>query len=526
MEVHGKQRIGSEIIALGATRFVARDPRSGEALPGAFHEATLHEVARAMELAGNAALEFRHRAGEDRAQLLDAIAREIEDIGEPLLERASAETGLPIGRFEGERGRTCAQLRMFASLLREGSWVDARIDRGDPDRKPLPKPDTRRMYRSLGPVVVFGASNFPLAFSVAGGDTASALAAGCPVVVKAHPKHPGTSELVGEAIRRAIDEVGFGEGCFSLLQGESIDVGLALVLDPRARAVGFTGSLRGGRALFDAAASRPEPIPVYAEMGSINPCIFMPAALESDADGLARGLVQSITMGVGQFCTNPGVILAVEGPSTERFIKAVADAISSSATHPMLHAGIKSAYDEGVARHAATAGVDLVVQGAPLRGPCDGRPALLRCSAATFLAEPVLQEEVFGPCTIIVVCEDRARIAQVIDEVEGQLTASLFGASANDADLVARLEAKVGRLCFDAFPTGVEVCASMQHGGPYPATTDSRSTSVGTAAIERFVRPVCYQDCPDELRPPELQDQNPLGIWRMVDGHRSRDGLL
>ncbi|MCB9881728.1 MAG: aldehyde dehydrogenase (NADP(+)) [Planctomycetes bacterium] len=525
MEFHGKQRLGSELTAESAVSFGALDPRTNEPLPGTFHEATLHEITRAMELAASATLELRAHSGGQKADLLDSIASHIEGLGELLLERASQESGLPIGRFQGERGRTCAQLRMFATLLREGSWVDARIDTADAQRSPLPRPDTRRMARALGPVVVFGASNFPLAFSVAGGDTASALAAGCPVVVKAHPKHPGTSELVGEAIHAAVVDTGFPSGTFSLIQGESVDVGLALVLDPRTRAVGFTGSLKGGRALFDAAVSRPDPIPVYAEMGSVNPTIFLPRALENDAAVIAKGLVQSVTMGVGQFCTNPGVVLTIAGEATEHFLHGVADAMREAAAHPMLHSGIRESYDGGISRHAATAGVDLVVQGRKGEGPCDGRPALLRCSAATFLAEPVLQEEVFGPCTIVVVCEDRARVAQVVDNLEGQLTGTIFGASAEDADLVARLEAKVGRVVFDGFPTGVEVCASMQHGGPYPATTDARTTSVGTAAIERFVRPVCYQNCPSALLPEELQDANPLGLWRLVDGHRSRDDI-
>lgn len=525
MNLHGKNRIGATLAAECPDRFAAVDPRTGDAIDGRFAEATAVEVGRALEMADRAGPVMRALSGERKAELLESIATRIEELGDALLERASAESGLPVARFQGERGRTCGQLRMFAGLLREGSWVDARIDVADPARKPLPKPDTRRMSRALGPVAIFGASNFPLAFSVAGGDTASALAAGCPVVVKAHPKHPGTSELVGEAIHGAVDAMGLPQGCFSLVQGEGIEVGLALVRDPRTRAVGFTGSLGGGRALFDAAAARPEPIPVYAEMGSINPSVFLPAALAANAEGLAKGLAGSVTLGVGQFCTNPGLVIVQNSSDAERFVEVLAEKLASAAAHTMLHDGIRAAYDDGVGKHGSVDGVEVLARGLEGETKCAGRTALFRCTGSLFLREARLHEEVFGPSTLVVVCEDRAEILQVLSRVEGQLTGSIFGASLDDADLVAVLEEKVGRLCFDSFPTGVEVCASMQHGGPYPATTDARTTSVGTAAIERFVRPVCFQDCPASLLPAELRDENPLGIHRLVDGRYTSEAI-
>jgi NADP-dependent aldehyde dehydrogenase len=417
---------------------------------------------------------------------------------------------------------------MFADLLDEGSWVDARIDTAVPDRAPLPKPDIRFMLRPMGPVAVFCASNFPLAFSVAGGDTASALAAGCPVVVKAHHAHPGTAEIVGQAIQDAVRICGLPEGTFSLLYGSGRTVGQALVKHPSIRAVGFTGSRAGGRALFDLAAARPEPIPVYAEMSSINPVFLLPGALESDAEGIATGLHGSLTLGVGQFCTNPGLVLTSSGGKTDAFKSLLAEKVTATGPATMLHRGIRESYSEGVSRKQKNKRISEVAVCEQVDGPggSQASPAVFSTDAASYLADPSLAEEVFGPSTLIVESGDRDELRKIAEGLEGHLTATVFGTPeelAGNADLVAVLERKVGRLIFNQFPTGVEVCHSMVHGGPYPATTDGRSTSVGTGAILRFARPICYQNFPQSALPPELQDANPFGLMRTVNGRRTKD---
>ena len=412
-------------------------------------------------------------------------------------------------RLQMERARTTGQLRMFSMLIKEGSWVDVRIDRPDATRKPFPKPDLRRMLIPIGPVVVFAASNFPLAFSVPGGDTASALAAGCPVVVKAHPAHPGTSEMIGQLILQAAHETGMPPGVFSLLHGRSNELGAALVKHPLTRAVGFTGSLRAGRALFDLAASRPEPIPVYAEMGSTNPVFLLPGALAAHGKLIAEGLRQSVTIGVGQFCTNPGLILALNDDTTQQFIDAAGALMSETAPGTMLYGGLRDSYEAGVGRFKAIGGVRVAGSS---NTAVDTRktqvaPTLFTADARTYLENPTLRQELFGPATIVVT-GSRDELKQIASSLEGHLTATIQGTAADMAEhyeLVAILERKVGRLLFNGFPTGVEVAPAMQHGGPYPATTDSRTTSVGTAAIERFVRPLCYQDFPDALLPEELR---------------------
>jgi 2,5-dioxopentanoate dehydrogenase len=418
------------------------------------------------------------------------------------------------------------QLRLFADHIEEGSWVEARIDTPDPARSPLPRPDLRRMLIPLGPIVVFGASNFPLAFSVAGGDTASALAAGCPVVFKAHPAHPGTSELVARALLRAAEASGMPAGVFSLVHGWSHEVGLALVRHPLTRAVGFTGSLRGGRALFDAAASRAEPIPVYAEMGSINPVFLLPSALRERSAALAQGLAQSILLGAGQFCTNPGVILGVRGESLARFRAQLADRIQAAEPGVMLYEGIHTTYAAALER-AQTKGAEIVAAApeAASRGPCASRPTLLATDAVRFLADPELREEMFGPVSVLVGARDASELERVAQALEGQLTATVHGTEeelGNHSRLIHILQRKAGRLIFNGFPTGVEVGHAMHHGGPYPASTDPRTTSVGTAAITRFARPVCYQDFPDAALPAALRNRNVMGIWRLVDGKLTR----
>ena len=492
-------------------------------------EASAADVDRALAAADAAFAVYRRVPPAERAALLERIAAEIDALGDELLATAHAETALPIAeRLTGERARTLRQLRLFAEVIRDGTWVDARIDRANPDLRP-PRPDIRRMLIPIGPVAVFSASNFPLAFSVAGTDTASALAAGCPVVVKAHPAHPRTSALTAAAVARAVDASGLPAGVFSLLQSMRNDIAIAVVQHPRTKAVAFTGSLTAGRALFDAGAARPEPIPVYAEMGSVNPVFLLPGALEARGEAIADGLAQSMTLGVGQFCTCPGIAAGLGGPAFDRFVARMETLVSGARAGTMLYPRILQAYDSGWRRLSAIAGVR-TVRGEAAVGE-DGalaRPTLLVTDARTFLAHPDLREEVFGPSTVLVRCASRAELDEVARRLDGQLTATLHG-TADDlvahAELASILEGKAGRLVFNGFPTGVEVCAAMQHGGPYPATTDARSTSVGTAAIERFARPVAWQNWPAAALPPELQDANPRRLWRMVDGEMSREGV-
>ena len=523
--LHGHHLIAGARSADARPTLRATDPASGEPLDPAFAEATSGEVDRALQRADAAFRADRGRPAETRAALLDAIAAEIEALGDALVDRATAETGLPAARIQGERGRTCGQLRLFASVVRDGSWVDARIDTALPDRQPAARPDLRRMAVALGPVVVFGASNFPLAFSVAGGDTASALAAGCPVVVKAHPAHPGTSELVAGAVDRAVAHVGLHAGTFSLVHTSSPERSVDLVTHPLTRAVGFTGSLAAGRALFDAAAARPDPIPVYAEMGSTNPVVVLDGALASDGDAIADGLVGSVTLGAGQFCTNPGVVLGVAGDALDRFARRVAEGVRETPAFTLLHDGIRQGYDAGVDRWDAAPGVDLLAHGGDGATATPARAAVATVSAEAFRSTPALRDEVFGPATLLVQARDLDDLVATVEALGGHLTGTLWGTDdelADQAELVAALSDRVGRLIVRGFPTGVEVGPAMQHGGPYPATTDVRSTSVGTAAIERFARPICFQNAPPALLPPELQDANPRGLWRLVDGERTR----
>lgn len=493
---------------------------------GLVDEASAEHIDAALEAADRAFLEYRTVPADQRAAFLEQIAAEIEALGDELLAVAHAETALPVAeRLTGERARTMRQLRLFADLARDGSWVDARIDRANPDQRP-PRPDIRRMLIPIGPVAVFSASNFPLAFSVAGTDTASALAAGCPVIVKAHPAHPATSELTARAVIRAVEKTGMPAGVFSLVQSTRNDIAVALVRHPLTRAVAFTGSLMAGRALFDAGATRPEPIPVYAEMGSVNPVFVLPAALGERADAIAEGLAQSVTLGVGQFCTCPGIAAGIDGPAFDRFVTRMEELMTSAGPGTMLYPRILHSYEAGWRQLSAIAGVRTVrAQAAAGEEGAEARPTLLATDARTFLDHHELRQEVFGPSTVLVRCDSREQLEDVARGLEGQLTATIHGTPADlveHAALVSILERKAGRLIFNGFPTGVEVCSSMQHGGPYPATTDARSTSVGTAAIERFARPVAYQGFPSSALPLELQDANPRGVWRSVDGAMSR----
>ncbi|AIY42613.1 Ketoglutarate semialdehyde dehydrogenase [Collimonas arenae] len=520
MNITGESLIGASSIKGGGADFFALNPATGANLEPAFHTAGKAEIDCACDLARIAFDPYRATDPETRARFLESIAHNIIELGDQLIERAMQESGLPRARLEGERGRTVGQLRLFAEVLREGSWLDARIDPALPDRHP-PRVDLRLRMIALGPVAVFGASNFPLAFSVAGGDTASVLAAGCPAVVKAHPAHPGTSELVGRAIQKAVAAAGLPEGVFSLLTGIGNQLGVALVRHPAIQAVGFTGSRQGGLALMAAAAARPQPIPVYAEMSSINPVFLLPHALAEKTDALATGFVDSLVLGVGQFCTNPGLVLAVEGADLGRFRAAAALQLAQRGAGTMLSAGIHHAYEQGVGRLAGNPRARQLSHGVATDGAGKGVPALFAASGEDFLADPTLSEEVFGPASLLVACKDLAEMREVAEHLEGQLTATL---QMTDGDhetvrgLLPILERKVGRILANGFPTGVEVSYSMVHGGPFPATSDSRSTSVGTAAIARFLRPVSYQNIPQDLLPVAVQDANPLAIWQRVNG--------
>ncbi len=500
--------------------FRAYDPTTGIEVEPHFHSATIEELDRAASLADAARIPYGNIPGRGRAVFLRKIADNIEALGDTLIQRASLETSLPNARFVGERGRTCAQLRMFADLLDEGSWVDARIDHAIPDREPIPKPDVRSMLRPIGPVAVFCASNFPLAYSVAGGDTASALAAGCPVIVNGHVAHPGTAELVGLAVANAVRECGMPEGVFSLLFSSGYDIGQALVRQPAIKAVGFTGSRRGGRALMDIAAARPEPIPVFTEMSSVNPTFILPSALNQRGDEIIAGLHASVTGGVGQFCTKPGLVFLPNDEAAVSFTLVFKDLIQHTHPAPLLTDGIRLSYIEGNVRRAPVVENSVANEETDLPGFAVN-PSVFETSTAEFLNTPELNQEIFGPTTLLIRSKTHEELLAIARSLEGQLTASVHGTKEDlteYADLIAILETKVGRLIFNGFSTGVEVCPSMVHGGPYPATSDGRSTAVGTRAITRFSRLVCFQNFPDSALPDELKEANPLGIWRLVDG--------
>ena len=528
MQLTGEMLIGGGAVRGKGAAMRAVDPANGNDLDPLFMGGTPVDVDHACRLAWAAFDAFRETSLDERARLLEGIAEQILALGDPLIERACAETGLPRGRIEGERGRTVGQLRLFANVVREGGWIEARIDPAQPSRTPMPRSDLRQRHIGIGPVAVFGASNFPLAFSVAGGDTASALAAGCPVVAKAHPAHLGTSELAGRAVQTAVAASGLPPGVFSLLIDAGYEVGGALVADPRIKAVGFTGSRRGGLALVRIAAARPEPIPVYAEMSSINPVFLLPSALASRGAAIGRGFAASLTIGAGQFCTNPGLVFAVEGPGLDDFLSAAEEELGSTPAATMLTPGIHSAYQEGVTKLQASPCLTEVARGAKARkGSFEGQAALFATDAKGFQSDPAVQEEVFGSSSVVVRCPDVAAMRNLMEEMEGQLTATLQLDDPQDIDaartLMPVLERKVGRVLVNGWPTGVEVCHAMVHGGPYPSTSDGRTTSVGSLAIQRFLRPVCYQDLPAALLPQALRDGNPLGVWRRIDGVLGRD---
>lgn len=494
----------------------AVQPGSDEKLNPPYLTTTPAEVERSLALASQAFPIYSNLSGKTRAAFLRAIATEIDAVADNIIARGQLETALPEPRLRGETARTTGQLRMFANQIEEGSWVDARIDRADPDRKPIPKVDLRSMLRPLGPVAVFCASNFPLAYSVAGGDSASALAAGCPVIVIAHASHPGVAEIVATAVIRAAQNCGMPEGVFSVLYGGGHTVGQAIVKHPVTQAVGFTGSRSGGTALMEIANKRPQPIPVYAEMSSINPVVILPGALVRGEEALAEAFFGSLTLGVGQFCTNPGLVFLPTGQG-EKFLSKLKSLVEAGSPGMMLNAGISRSYADSTAAVAATNGVETLARSSNEAGAGQGAPAVFTVSIENFLANPALQHEMFGPATLIVRGSPE-EIEAAISQLEGQLTASLHATEQElleNPSLVSGLQQRAGRLIFNGFPTGVEVCNSIVHGGPFPATSDGRSSSVGTMAIFRFCRPVAWQSFPDAALPAELQEANPLGIRRM-----------
>lgn len=517
--ITGKQLIENQYMASGQTTFQAANPATNEPLMPHFFTATEEEINHAIFLADQAFTEYSAVSFSDRANFLRTIANQLEANTEAITERAGLETGLPDGRLKGEMGRTCNQLRLFASFIESGAWTQPIIDLGDPSRTPNPKPDIRQMQIPLGPVGIFGASNFPLAFSVAGGDTASALAAGCPVIVKGHPAHPGTSELVGQAIQQAASICNMPTGVFSLVQGASYEVGLAIVNHPLIKAIGFTGSFWGGKALFDAANRRSVPIPVYAEMGSTNPVFLLPEALATQGEALQEGLANSVNLGVGQFCTNPGLVLGIDDPSLTDFIQSLGQTIREKAAGVMLHQGIYKAYNAGLKEMEVA--TEVIAKGVLSDAPNAAQSVVFKTSAKQIIANPNLTQEIFGPSTLLAIANNETELLEAAAAIEGHLTATIHGTE-NDLKkfrpLIQILQQKVGRLIFNGFPTGVEVGHAMVHGGPYPATTNDRTTSVGTQAIYRFTRPICYQDFPNEFLPEALKDGNPLGIFRKING--------
>lgn len=520
MQLTGKNQIGNTLKGEGAVKFRTFNPKLNTENETIFTEASDVEINEAVALANDAFFEFRGMSGERKAAFLNAIAEEMEALGDDLISVYMNESGLPEDRALSERTRTVSTLRMFAEAAKEGSWMEARIDTAIPDRQPKPKPDLRKMNIGIGPIVVFGASNFPLAYSTAGGDTASALAAGCPVIVKSHPMHAGTSELVAGAIIRAAEKTGMPNGVFSNLNSRGIEVGVDLVKHPDVKGVGFTGSIRGGRALFDLAAKRKEPIPVFAEMGSINPVILMPNYLRSNLTSIAQQYADSITLGTGQFCTNPGLILGVKSDELTEFMETLGVEITRKKPTCMLHPTIASNFENGKLKLLQQDGTKIVNHSIKSDEPNYAQQAIASVDGTFFLQNPTLHEEIFGPFSLVVQCDDLDELTRIIEGLDGQLTGTILTEETEIMErpsLVRALQDRVGRMIFNSVPTGVEVCPSMIHGGPYPASTDARFTAVGTDSIQRWIRPVAYQNWPNALLPDALKDENPLKISRKIN---------
>jgi NADP-dependent aldehyde dehydrogenase len=519
--ITGKNYIGNQLSTKGTKTYKTFNPELNKENDTVFVEATATEIEEAVNLAATAFKEFRTISGAKKAEFLNAIADEILALDTLLIQTYCSETGLPEGRANGERGRTIGQLRSFANLVAEGSWVEATLDEAQPNRVPMPKSDIRKMLIPLGPVVVFGASNFPLAYSTAGGDTAAALASGCPVIVKSHPMHAGTGELVASAIVKAAQKTGMPNGVFSNLNSSGIEVGQQLVAHPKVKAVGFTGSIKGGRALLDIAAKREEPIPVFAEMGSVNPVVILPKALENRQAEIAKTYAGSITLGSGQFCTNPGLLLGIKSDSLSSFVHNLSQEIMEINPSCMLHPNIKKGYLNNKEKIVSQENVTVTANYASDVKNNYAEQTIVTVEGKSFIENPTLHLEVFGPFSMIVQCENEAELELVIANLEGQLTGTVISDEnevANYSKVISALQNRVGRIIFNGVPTGVEVCESMVHGGPYPASTDSRFTAVGINSIKRWVRPFGYQDWPNELLPNELKDENPLEIFRTIDG--------
>ncbi|MEN2401246.1 aldehyde dehydrogenase (NADP(+)) [Flavobacterium sp. MC2016-06] len=524
--ITGKNYIGSQLSAGGNKTFKTFNPQLNIDNPWQFTEASIEEIKAATALASKAFLSFQKCTGKEKALFLRTIADEIAALGDSLLDVYCQESGLPRGRAEGERGRTIGQLKAFADLVEEGSWVDAAIDTAIPDRVPLPKIDLRKMMRPLGTVVVFGSSNFPFAYSTAGGDTASALASGCPVIVKSHPMHAGTGEMVAFAVIKAAQKTNMPEGVFSNLNSSGIEVGVELVQDPLVKAVGFTGSIKGGRSLYDLAGKREEPIPVFAEMGSINPVVLLPEALKENSEKWAVACAGSVTLGAGQFCTNPGLMLGIKNQYLKTFTEQLAVEILKISPSCMLNPSIYKNYQSNNELLSAQNGVDVIAEYAATDTPNYASQKILTVSGKVFLENTVLHKEVFGPFSILVQCEDEIELVAIIEKLEGQLTGTILAEEneiENYEEVVEALGNRVGRIIFNGLPTGVEVCPSMVHGGPYPSSSDSRFTAVGIESIKRWVRPFSYQNWPNNKLPEALQNENPLGISRLVNNVQTRE---
>ena len=526
--ITGKNYVGNQLSAKGNKVFKTFNPLLNIENEWEITEASAEEINEATQLAAESFKIYSKFSGSKKAEFLRAIADEIENLGDELVETFSAESGLPNGRAVGERGRTVGQLRAFADHVEGGQWVEASIDTALPNREPVPKVDLRKMNIALGPIVVFGASNFPLAFSTAGGDTAAALAAGCPVIVKSHPMHAGTGELVASAIISAAQKTGMPNGVFSNLNSSGIEVGQLLVQNPNIKAVGFTGSQKAGRALYDLAAKRKEPIPVFAEMGSVNPVVILPKALENRATEIAKTYSGSITLGTGQFCTNPGLILGIKSDGLTNFVETLAEEIVKIEPSVMLHPNITGAYEKDKATAVSQKGIEVLAEYETEVKPNYVRQVVTTVEGDTFLKNTSLHHEVFGPYSLVVQCKNKSQLEEIISKLEGQLTGTIISDDdevGSYPNVVNSLQNRVGRLIFNGVPTGVEVCPSMFHGGPYPASTDSRFTSVGVDAIKRWVRPFSYQDWPNDLLPDELKNENPLGIFRTLNGSLTQEKI-
>ncbi|WP_159947012.1 aldehyde dehydrogenase (NADP(+)) [Polaribacter septentrionalilitoris] len=526
--ITGKNYIGNQKSTKGNKTYKTFNPELNKENDTVFTEASEEEISDAVNLASQAFKEYSTISGVKKAAFLNAIADEILALDDELVQAYCSETGLPEGRAKGERGRTIGQLRSFANLVEEGSWVEATIDKAQPNREPMPRLDIRKMNIPLGPVVVFGASNFPLAYSTAGGDTAAALAAGCPVIVKSHPMHSGTGELVASAIVKAAEKTGMPNGVFSNLNSSGIEVGQQLVANPKVKAVGFTGSIKGGRALLDLSAKREEPIPVFAEMGSINPVVVLPEALENRNQEIAKTYAGSITLGTGQFCTNPGLIIGIKSEAFNSFVNHLSQEILEINPSCMLHPNIKEGYNTNKEKVVSQENVTVTANYESDVANNHAQQTVVSVEGKTFLENSTLHLEVFGPFSMVVQCEDSDELEKIIANLEGQLTGTVISDNdeiKNYSNVIAALQNRVGRIIFNGVPTGVEVCESMVHGGPYPASTDSRFSAVGISSIKRWVRPFSYQSWPNNLLPKELQNENPLSIFRTIDGIRTKDKI-